>query len=206
MGALTREVELVKQEFSREQECLKVDLQKALSTEVSYRDEVRNALIHYYAMVSEWIYATLEVGFGNYTKDNIDALVQARMKIASFYASAGVAKSKVTFLTDNKEIRLLAHDLYCAVLTFYHWTDTEFLKLQHNCENLKSIQDQFIRATAEPDQDKNVIKDVNARSEQLLGERKQLIDHYMANMNDQYKLVLPVENEFSTKVKTYLKT
>jgi len=202
---LTMEVELVKNEFIREQEILKTDLQRILDNEISYRNEERNALINYHGIVNEWIYSILEVGFGNYNKTNIDRLIEVRQRNAAFYAKAGIAKSKIELLIEDKDLVKSASDLYSSSLAFHHWTDMEFLKLQQNSESQKSLTDRFLIVIKNFDANQELAQDLARQEEELRNEAKALFDNYMENRNNEYLKVLPLENQFESKVKEYLK-
>jgi hypothetical protein len=202
---LTRQVEAVKNEFTKEQEFLKKDLQRALSNEVSYRDEERNALIQFHGKINEWMYSILEVGFSNYNKSNIDSLIETRKRNASFYATTGVTKSKVDLLVEDKQLIKLTAKLYIVALAFHHWTDMEFLKLQQNCESQKSITERFMVIIKNLDQHKELGEEMAKDEERLIKEAKALFDNYMENLNEQYSKVTPVELEFSAAVKEYLR-
>ena len=139
LDKITREVEGIKNEFVRDQEILKTDLQRILSNEVSFRSEERTALIKFHGTNSEWLFSILEVNYGNYSRTNLEALTSLRNNISTFYAKTGIAKSKIELLVEEKDLITLTQKLYTATLNFHHWTDREFLKLQHNLESQKSL-------------------------------------------------------------------
>lgn len=202
---LTKEVELVKNEFIREQEILKADLQRILDSEISYRNEERNALINYHGIINEWMYSILEVNITNYNKTNIDQLIEVRKRNAAFYAKAGIAKSKIVLLVKDKGLVTSAHDLHSSALTFHHWTDMEFLKLQQNSESQKSLTDRLLIVIKNIEANKETAQDMSNQEEQLRVAATALFNNYMENRNKEYLKVLPLENQFESKVKEYLK-
>jgi hypothetical protein len=202
---LTREVESVKNEFTREQEILKTDLQRILNNEISYRNEERSALINYHGIINEWHYSILEVGFGNYNKSNVEQLIEVRQRNASFYAKAGISKSKIELLVEEKELVKAARELYVAALDFHHWTDMEFFKLQQNCESQKSLTDRFLIVIKNLEANREIAEDMAKQEEQLRTEAKTLFDNYVANRNNKYAKVIPFETTFKSHVKEYLK-
>ena len=202
---LTREVETVKNEFLKEQEILKTDLQRILSNEISYRDEERNALINYHGIINTWLYSILEVGYGNYNKSNLEQFIEVRKKNESFYAKAGIAKAKISLLIEDKEVREAAWELYSSALKFHHWTDREFLKLKQNSGFQKSLTDRFMLIIKNIKENKEVADDIAKREEQLIEEAKALFDNYMENRNTEYDKVLPSKSKFESLVKEYLK-
>lgn len=205
LSALTQEVEKVKNEFTKEQEILKTELQRALSNEVSYQNEVRNALINYHSIISEWLYSILEVGFGDYNKTNIESLITTRKTIAGYYAKAGIAKSRVELLVEDQELVKLSQDLYTQSLAFHHWTDKEFLLLQQNSENQKSLTDRFLIVMKDFDNNKELAQSMAKDEEKLRAEAKALFDNYMAKRNDEYFKVTPIEKGYSDRLKQHLK-
>jgi len=205
LQGLTREVESVKNEFTREQEILKTDLQRILNNEISYRNEERSALINYHGIINEWLYSILEVGFGNYNKSNVDQLIEVRQRNASYYSKAGIAKAKIELLVEEKELVHAARELYVAALGFYHWTDMEFLKLQQNSESQKSLTDRFLIVIKNLDANREIAENLAQQEEQLRKDAKDLFDNYIANRNNENAKVFLFETKFESLVKEYLK-
>jgi len=202
---LTLEVEKIKSDFNKEQEILKTELQRVLTNELSYQHEVREALISFHSIVSEWIYSILEIEFGNYNKSNVDSLIEVRKRIASFYAKAGIAKSKIELLVEDKELVNLAREYYQKILAFHHWTGTEFLLLQQNCESQNSLTERFLIVIKDFENNQDLAKEMAKDEEKLRGKEKELFDNYYANRNDEYGKILPSELEYEKRVKEYLK-
>lgn len=202
---LTREVESVKNEFTREQEVLKTDLQRILNNEISYRNEERCALINFHGIINEWLYSILEVGFGNYNKTNVNQLIEVRQRNASFYSKAGIAKSKIVLLIEDKELVKAAGELYVAALDFHHWTDMEFLKLQQNSESQKSLTDRFLIVIKNLDANRELAEDMAKQEEELRTAAIALFDNYIANRNKENAKVSPFETKYESLVKEYLK-
>lgn len=203
---LTREVESVKNEFVKEQEMLKTDLQRILDNEISYRKEERDALINYHGIINEWAYSILEVTVSNYNKNNIDSLIQVRNRNSSYYAKAGIAKSKITLLVEDKTLTQAASDLFIVILQFHHWCDMEFLKLQHNSEAQKSLTDRFMIIIENYEGNKEVAEKMAIEEKQLKDEAKKLIDDYVGtNRIIEYGKIINPETNFEILVKEYLK-
>ena len=205
LDKITREVEGIKNEFVRDQEILKTDLQRILSNEVSFRSEERTALIKFHGTNSEWLFSILEVNYGNYSRTNLEALTSLRNNISTFYAKTGIAKSKIELLVEEKDLITLTQKLYTATLNFHHWTDREFLKLQHNLESQKSLTDQFLIIFKNFDDNKELAREMAEDEQRLKTESKMLFDNYLANRNIEYFKVKPIEEEFAELVKKYLK-
>lgn len=205
LSTLTQEVEKVKSEFTKEQEILKTELQRALSNEVSYQNEVRNALINYHSIISEWLYSILEVGWGDYNKTNVETLISTRRTIASYYAKAGIAKSRVELLVEDEQLVKSAQNLYTSSLTFHHWTDRQFLLLQHNSESHRSLTERFRILTEDLENNKEAAQSIAQDEEKLRADAKALFDNYMAKRNDEYFKTQPTEKAYSDRLKQYLK-
>ena len=171
---LTREVESVKNEFVKEQEILKTDLQRILNNEISYRNEERDALIQFHGIINEWLYSIDEIGLGNFNKTNIDLLIEARKNIAKYYAKAGIAKSKISLLVTEKELVKKAGELYINAMKYYHWADTKFLLLQQNLENQKSLTDRFLIIIKNYEDNKDVAHQMAEEEERLRAEPTQV--------------------------------
>jgi len=202
---LTRKVESIKTEFAKEHEVLKKELERALSNEVSYREEERNALIQFHGIINEWLYSILEIGYGNYNKSNINSLIDARDCNSSFYAKAGVIKSKVELLVEHQDLRILAGKLYIQSLAFHQWTDMELLKLQHNLERQQSLTDRILVLIKNYENNKELAKEMANDESKLKDENKILFDNYSKNRNAEYEKIIPIEQDFKNLVREYLK-
>lgn len=205
LNSLTREVESVKLEFTREHEILKADLQRVLSNEISYRDEERNSIIQYYVVISEWLYSIDEIGYGDYNKTNIDELIILRKRIASFYAKAGIAKSKIKLLVYESKLIEVASNLYMESLKYYQWCSMELLKLQQNCESQKSLSERFLSIIRNIENNKEYAHLLANQEEELISKAKDLFDNYYKSRFEVRSKVFPLENEFEMRAKEYLK-
>jgi hypothetical protein len=205
LEGLTREVESVKDEFTREQEILKTDLQRILTNDISYRNEERIALINYHGIINEWVYSILEVGFGDYNKSNIDQLIEVRQRIASFYSKAGIAKARIELLVEDKELVNAARNLYTATLGFHLWTSMEFFRLLQNSESQKSLTDRFLIVIKNLEANREIAEEMSKQEDKLRAEAKALFDNYMENRNKENAKLYPFESQFESLVKEYLK-
>ena len=197
---MTREVESVKDEFIKEQEILKTDLQRILNNEILYRNEERNAVIQFHGIINEWLYSIDEIGFQDYNKTNIDSLVEFRQKIASFYAKAGISKSKIALLVAEKELVKKSGELYMSAMTYYHWANMEFLKLQQNCESQKSLSDRFMIIIKNYEGNKDIANQMAKDDETLRAEVKDLTDNYYKTKTEERAKVFPFA-DFDKKTK-----
>lgn len=202
---LTREVESVKDEFIKEQEILKTDLQRILNNEITYRAEERAALIEFHGIISEWIFSILSVNFGNFNKSNIDLLIETRNRNATFFGRAGVANSKISLLVADSELAKKSSELYFATLKFHQWSDLEYLKLQHICERQKSLTDRFLIVIKDFKRNQELAEEMARQDEANREEATVLNDNYLANSNNEREKIIPIEFEFEALVKEYLK-
>ena len=203
LQGLTRKVESVKDEFAKEQEILKTNLQRILTNEISYRNEERNALIEFHGIINEWLYSIDEIRFGNFSAGNVDSLITVRNKVASYYAKAGISNSKISLLITDDELVKRANELFQNALDYYLWADMKFLKLQQNCEDQKSLTDQIniiIR-----DYKKEDAKLLANEDKRLQSELDNLVDNYYKTSIDERKKVFPFARRYESLVKNYLK-
>ena len=205
LQGLTREVESVKDEFVKEQEILKTDLQRIVNNEISYRNEERDALIQFHGIINEWLYSIDEIGFGNFNKANIESLIEVRKKIASYYAKAGISKSKISLLVTEKELVKKAGELYLNAMTYHHWALKIFLLLQQNCESQKSLTDRFIIIMKNYEGNKEIARQMAEDDEKLRADVKDLTNKYYETKTGERAKVFPFEKDYETLVKEYLK-
>ncbi|ASS50738.1 MAG: hypothetical protein A3D31_14360 [Candidatus Fluviicola riflensis] len=205
LSQLTKEVESVKDKFIQEQEILKIELQRILNNEISYRTEERNAIVNFHGTTSEWLYSILEVGFGNYSTANIESLKQTRIEISKFFAKAGIAKSKVELLVEDKELINLSRKLYSEILSFHNWASAKFLQLQHNLENQKDILEEYLILAKATNQTNEYLNKSLEDMKRYKNEESDLFNNYMELRNIEYFKVKPIEDEFLGLVKLYLK-
>lgn len=205
LNELTKTVESVKNEFVKEQELLKTDLQRVLSNEVSYRNEERIALINYHGIINEWLYSINEVGFGDYNQLNVEQLIELRQLIASFYSKAGIAKARIELLVEDSHLVEAARNLYFVVMSFHQWTNMEFFKLQQNLKSHKYNSDRFLILIKNFDANKDLAQSLANQEQEIIAEKDGLFDNYMANRNPEYSKVFPFSNDYESLVKEYLK-
>ncbi len=205
LQSLTREIESVKDEFIKEQEILKTDLQRILNNEINYRAEERTALIEFYGIISEWIFSILSVNFGSFDKSNVGWLIETRNKNATFFARAGIAKSKISLLVTDNELVKKSSELYYATLEFHNWCDMEYLKLQHICERQKSLTDRFLIIIKDFERNKDLAEEMAKKDEVNRAESTALYENYMDNRNMKKEKINPIQVEFEDLVKQYLK-
>lgn len=201
---ITEKIEGVKNEFTKETEFLKVELQKLLNFEVSHRTEERNSIINFYDKYNQWLYALLEINFGAYNKVNFENLVEKRIYIEKFYAETGVAQSKLRLLVKDDNIIKLAGDLMIELLKFKGWIDKRLLSLQHNLENHKSLTDQFLVIIKDFERNKEVAKSMAEEEKEIKAKRKEIVDEFYANRNGEYEKILTPDSDFRELVKAYL--
>jgi hypothetical protein len=201
---ITEKIEGVKSEFTKETEFLKVELQKLLNFEVSHRTEERNSIINFYERYNQWLYALLEINFGVYSNVNFGELVEKRIYIEKFYAETSVAQSKLKLLVKDNDIIILSGDLMLEILKFKGWIDKRLLSLQHNLESHKSLTDQFLVIIKDFEQNKEVAKSMAEEEKEIKAKRKEIVDEFYANRNDEYGKILTPDSDFRELVKAYL--
>tara|TARA_B110000091_G_scaffold213167_1_gene261789 strand:+ start:1569 stop:2303 length:735 start_codon:yes stop_codon:yes gene_type:complete len=203
---LTREIESVKNEFVKEQEMMKTDLQRILDNEISYRSEERDAIIKYHGIVNQWLYSILEVSLSNYDKTNISELIKIRNSNSSFYAKTGIAKSKILLLVEDSALIKSANDLFLHVMHFHYWADEVFLKYQHNCEKQKSLTDRFIIVIKNYEENEELAKAMAIDEQNLKAEQKKIYEEYIkTDRNLELEKTQPFKSDFETLAKEYLK-
>lgn len=202
---LTHEVESVKNKFTQEQEVLKVELQRFLNIEVSFRNEERAALIQFHGTISEWLYSILSVNLWTYNKTNFISLISIRNEVNSFYATAGIAKSKVELLVEEQILVSLARRLYIETLKFHQWSDIELFKIQQISESQKSLTDRFF-FMKQFDKSKELAAEMAQEEKDLEAKAKEVSHGYLINRKKKYAEIVPIEQDFTIQVKVYLKT
>lgn len=201
---ITEKIEGIKNEFTKETELLKVELQKLLNFEISHRAEERSAIINFYEKYNQWLYALLEINFGAYSKINLEDLVQKRIYIEKFYTETNVAQSKLKLLVKDDDIIELSGTLILELLKFKGWIDKRLLSLQHNSESHKSLTDQFLIIIKTLDQNEALARSMADEEKELKAERKKIVDEFYANRNDEYLKILTPDSQFREMVKVYL--
>lgn len=202
---LTKEVESVKNEFTKEQEILKTDLQRLLNNEISYRNEERNALINFYAIINEWRFSILEIRFGDYDKTNINTLKELRQSISTYFSKAGIAKSKIELLVEDYKLIDAANQLYIQSLSFQHWTNSKLFELQLHNERIKTLSEQFLVIIKDIEKNKKTALSMSKEEDELRLKSRKLFDEYMDNRNEENNKITPISIQFEKLVKDYLK-
>lgn len=203
---LTREVETVKNEFVKDQEMMKTDLQRILTNEISYRNEEREAIINFHGIINQWLYSILDVSLSTYDKTNYTELLNIRNSNSSFYSKAGIAKSKITLLIEDENLSKAANDLYLSVMNFHYWADKTFLKYQHNCEKQKSLTERFIIIMKNYDDNVDLASSMAADEKNLKQEQQKIYEDYIkTERNLELEKTQPSKGDFESLAKEYLK-
>lgn len=202
---VTTEVEKVKHSFNTEQAILKTELQRVLNNEISYQQEVRNAIISFHLIINEWRYTILEVGIGFYTISNVENLVLLREKLGKYFSKAGISLSKIRLLLDNSELLNLANSLYSESLAFQHWADSKFLELQQNLESQKILNDKYLMIIKDFKENISAATELYEEKEGLILNVKLFNQSFIQERNKRFKKTLEIENQFTENVKVYLK-
>ena len=136
MAAITNKIEEVKNQFTKENEFLKANLQFVINNQLQTSNEGRNAIISFYDSYSKWINVGLvDLKLSDYDRNNIDAIIQKRRQLDNFYIEANLTQSRVGLLIDNGELVVLSHALMISTLEFSQWSQMLLLKLEHNLED-----------------------------------------------------------------------
>ncbi|MEP0264884.1 hypothetical protein [Dokdonia sp.] len=202
---LTREVESVKNEFVKEQEMLKTDLQRVLDNEVSYRNEERNAIIDFHGIINQWIFSVLEINLSLYNKNNIDELIKIRNRNSSFYSKSGIAQSKVTLLIEDSILSKITVNLFISVIKFHSWCDVVFLKYQLKCEGQKILADEISTLMENFEENKESIKVLSIERARFIREQHEMDSDYISNRKIELDKVYIDKKSFEDLIKEYLK-
>lgn len=202
---VTQRVEAIRDKFTKEQEVVKIELQRILNNNISYREEERNAIIKFHGIISEWLFTILEVKYNSVGWSAIEYISSCRNNIDTFYAKAGMARAKVELLVEDKELVNKAYQLYSGAIEFNGWTGMEFLKLQTNLERQRNLNTRLSDLFSDMEKNNAALRKLAEDEKLIESERESLCEHYHANRNSEYLKVKVVEEVFVTSVKEYLK-
>lgn len=201
---ITEQIELVKKEFTQENEFLKANLQFIINNQLQQSNEERNAIINFFDNYSKWLnVGLLDTKVTEYHRNNIDDLIQKDRELNDLYTQTNVAQNRISLLVDNQEIVKLSNELIAQTLKFNHWTQKQLLDLRFNLESDKRGLDMFLELIK--------IKPVPAEAhtiaqeeKELQAKRKEICDNYYKNKIEEYQKVLAISKKFTDLVKTYL--
>ena len=201
---ITQKIESVKNEFAKETEYLRIDLQKLLNFQVSHRAEERNSIIIFYDKYNQWLYSLLEINFGAYNRNYVNDLRDKRIFIEKFYAETNVAQSKLRLLVKYDGIINLSHKLMEKILEFKGWMDKRLLTLQQNLEKHNSLTERFLIIIKNLDVNKEMAYSMAEDEKTLDREHREIVDEFYANRNKEYQNILTIDKQFIDIVKDYL--
>jgi hypothetical protein len=201
---ITEQIELVKKEFTQENEFLKANLQFIINNQLQQSNEERNAIINFFDNFSMWLnVGLLDTKVNEYHRNNIDDLIQKDRDLNNYYTQTNVAQNRISLLVDNQEIVLLSNDLISATLKFNHWTQKQLFDLRYNLESDKKGLELFlelIKIKPMPAEATNIALE----EKELKAKRKEICDNYYKNKISEYQNVLNVSTKFTAMVKAYL--
>lgn len=202
---ITQKVELVKNEFTRENEFLKANLQFIISNQLQQSNEERNAIINFFDNFSRWLnVGLLDTRVTDYNRNNIDNLIQKDRDLNDFYTQTNVAQNRISLLVDNSEIVKLSRELIAGALKFNHWTQNHLMELRFNLESDKRGAERFLglmKIRPIPDEAYNIAQE----EKKLQADKKAICDDYYKNKIQEYQNVLNISTKFTDVIKVYLK-
>ncbi len=201
---ITQKIEQVKDQFTKENEFLKANLQFIINNQLQHSNEERNAIMTFFDTHSKWINIGLsDLSFNNYQRNNIDDLVQKERHLDDLYTQTNITQSRISLLIDNPDLIQLSHKLIQQTLEYHHWTKMLLLKLRLNLQADKSNFDIFIKLIEAKPMPQEVKISAN-REQELIKERKKLCEKYYAEKVNNYKQVLAISKQFTDIVKSHL--
>lgn len=202
---ITKKIELVKRQFTEENEFLKSNLQFIISNQLQYTNEERNAIINFFDYHSKWLNLGLQdLNFYDYQRNNIDDLIQKDRQLDDFFTQTNIAQNRVSLLVDNGELIIQSNNLIIKTLEYNHWVKKLLLQLRLNLEEDKDQLDKFLKLL----QIKPLPQEaqlISQRQKELRTERKAITDAYYADKVNKYKEVIFISGQFTQLVKGYLK-
>lgn len=202
---ITKKIESVKVEFTRDTEYLKSGLQRLINVEVSHRNEERAALISFYSTCSQWVYSLLDINFSAYNRTNVKDILDKRNLIEKFYSETGIAQAKVKLLVKDDEIISLTAQLWVRILEFKAWVDDKMIELKHILESEIMIAEEGLELLKQGGNVDNArIEKIADKERELKQKKTQLIQDFYSNKISEFKKTVPTDQAFTDKVKKYL--
>jgi len=201
---ITKQIELVKREFTQENEILKANLQFVINNQLQQSNEERNAIINFFDGFSKWMnVGLLDTKLNTYNRNNIVDLIQKDRDLNDYYTQTNVAQNRISLLVEDEKIIKLSHELISETLRFNHWTQKILLELRLNLEDEKRGFEMFLELIKIKPIPPEALK-VAQEEKEFHAKTKEICDEYYKNNIEEYKKVLTVSTKFTETVKLYL--
>lgn len=205
IAAITHQIEIVKKEFTHENERLKANLQFFINIQLQQSNEERNAIITFYDYYSQWLnVGLLDIKFNQFNSNNIEDVYKKYKELNDFYTQTRISQNKISLLVNNIDIVNSSHKMIMEALKFNHWTQQQqLLALRMNLEENKRLNDRFqelIKLNPIPSEARDIAK----KDEILTSKREEIFKYYYSDSIVEYKKIIKISNIFTEMVKTYL--
>jgi hypothetical protein len=201
---ITKHIELVKKEFTQENEILKANLQFVINNQLQQSNEERNAIINFFDYFGKWInVGLLNTKVNEYNRNNIDDLIQKDRDLNDFYTQTNVAQNRISLLVEDEKIVKLSHELISETLRFNQWTQKILLELRLNLEGERRGFEMFLELIKIKPMPVEALK-IAKEEKEFHAKRKEICDEYYKNNIEEYKKVIRFSTKFTETVKMYL--
>lgn len=130
IGAITKEVEGAKDEFTKGIERLKTELQFANSVKLSIKNETRTALVDCYEKLSFWTKLVADNRFSNYDETNVNEIIIYMRSFDDAYFKVLIAEAKMELYVGYGEYTLKWAELKKAGIELQMFMSGMWLKHQ----------------------------------------------------------------------------
>src|SRR6185369_15674964 len=114
-----------------------------------------------------------------------------------------VTHANLRLLVKDRAIIALSHKLMMAILKFKGWMDNRLLILQQNLERHNSLYEGFLNVIRDLNKNEQLGRSMAEDEKEIEKERKQIVDEFYSNRNNEYGKIIPMDTEFTEIVKEY---
>jgi hypothetical protein len=201
---LTKIVEDVKTENSKEIELLKANLLVFSEKEKQIFSEEKEAIVIFFSQINTWIWDSLNIYIHEYSHANYQEIASRLILMRDNYNKTNVTFSKVRIIVDDDDLIASGHDAIGKTLELHHFVEALLKRLSSNLSSEKIMVDQVLQTDFDTLSDgmKSYYK---SEGEKIREERKAITDEYFGQHGKTFDPAIASVNIFKDLSKKYLR-
>lgn len=203
---LTKIVEDIKKENTREIELLKANLLVLTDKEKQIFNEEKESIIIFFAQLNTWIWDSLNVYIYEYNHLNYQDITSKLIIMRDNYNKTNVTFSKVKLIVGDDNLIALGHTTIIDTLKLHHFVEGTLKNLLFNLGWEKTLIDQLLNKEIDFHTLSNSMQNYN-QNEAMTNkeERKTITDQYFKDQPEHFATAIKSITNFGVISRQYLR-
>lgn len=203
---LTKIVEDVKKENSKEIELLKANLLVFTDKEKQIFNEEKEAIIIFFAQLNTWIWDSLNIYIYEYNHSNHQDISSKLIIMRDNYNKTNISFSKVKLIVEDENLIKIGHDSISKTLKLHHFIEGLLNRLSSNLGWEKIMVDRVLNKEIDFQTLSISMQDYyRDEAKNNKAERKTITDEYFSQQTEYFSSAISSINNFRNISRKYLR-